>query len=574
MNSAEPEVLANAAGSLARALRSDPQNSAWLEALDALIAQAGEADVIAPLGSDVPFEIAAVHARALHAQGRRADALLLLLDVARCAPEVPFLAWALPWAASLPELDSEQLARAGAALSAVLTAGPPLHLDTRGAAFALLSALALRHPTRSELSLLASLLFRKLGDGTRAEQFAARAYEASPGWLGAIHLATAVRMSGDLDKAAFWYERAIAADPAEPSTYVDLGDVLLDDGRFARAADTYQRALVQGANPDWCEASLLTCRHLLGELAGARDELRRRAQAGVPRAAELLALLDKPPYVSRLPPPAESAARSVASAIELLGASKEAGDAPLELELRVPRLQAPSLMLALSVALAGLGRSAELRLAVEAVGEPDPRVPRDEVPIWLWEYDDMTPRAALPPPSDDVRDAVVALAIEPYSLEGWWSRAESIATKLGPDAASDVLSCMTHIALPPAGVGAIAWVQRVQVAAALVAGRLDAGWESSLRRMLLLSLARGPVDWSITAAIVALFAIARDEPDARAEVLALYTELLHIGRVDSDVCYLHALAACWLALGADDPALRAELWRSRRALDQANQRGA
>ena len=260
----------------------------------------------------------------------------------------------------------------------------------------------------------------------------------------------------------------------------------------------------------------------------------------------------------------------IAIAIAALRDSTE--ETPVKLELKAPRLQAPSLLLALSVALAALDRDAELALAIDTVGEPDPRLPRDEVPIWLWEYDDMTPRAALPPPADVVRGAVEALAREDYALSHWWPLARQIAAELGPDAARDVLSCMAHVTLPPDGIDAIAWVQRVQLAAALIAARLDGGWLGSLGRMLLLSLARGPVDWSIGAAVVALFAIAQHNPDARAEVSAVYGELLDLA--DDESCYAHALSACWLALGVDDASLRARLWRMRRACDRAVQRGA
>lgn len=563
-----PELLAEGAIPLARALRSDPQNAAWLAALDELIERAGSADVVAPLVDDTPFEIAAVHARALRASGRTAEALLLLVDVARCAPEVPFLGWAEGWLDAVDELDDEQIARAGKALADVATprAGVELHPVTGRVALELLSALALRHPGRSELSLLASVLFRRLGDAVQAGHFATSAYRASPGWLGAIHVAAALASGGDLAGAASWYERAIAADGREPSSYVDLADVLLDDGEFSRAADAYQDALARGADPSWCEASLLLCRQLGGEQASALDELRALAQVGSARAAELVELIDAPPYVERLPAPYESVARSVAQAIDALSAAAE-GE-PVKLEVRVPRLPAPSLTLALSVALARLGRSAELELALEAVGEPDPRLPRDEVPIWLWEYDDTTPRAALPQPSDRVRDLVTQLALEDYSLDRWWTRARDAAVELGPDAARDVLACMVHIPLPPPPLDAIAWVQRLQLAAALIVARLDESWEGSVRRALLLALARGPMDWAISASVVALFAVARETPSAVGEVTALFAELFALVPADDEPCYLHALTSCWLALGTAPPELVHELWRQRRALDR------
>jgi hypothetical protein len=64
------------------------------------------------------------------------------------------------------------------------------------------------------------------------------------------------------------------------------------------------------------------------------------------------------------------------------------------------------------------------------------------------------------------------------------------------------------------------------VAAALVATKIDAGWEGSLRRQALFDLLYGPTDWATSAAIIAACNLARTEPRLAAGIRDLLSPLL------------------------------------------------
>jgi hypothetical protein len=83
---------------------------------------------------------------------------------------------------------------------------------------------------------------------------------------------------------------------------------------------------------------------------------------------------------------------------------------------------------------------------------------------------------------------------------------------------------------------------------------------------VLLSLARGPMDWSVEAAIIALGQLARDEPGAVPEVSALYLELLRSLPHPGAVPYLNALIIWSFALPGATPDLRRAAERAWKAM--------
>ena len=85
---------------------------------------------------------------------------------------------------------------------------------------------------------------------------------------------------------------------------------------------------------------------------------------------------------------------------------------------------------------------------------------------------------------------------------------------------------MVHVPEPPpAQRPDWCWIQRFQIAAALSLASLDHGWHGSQRRAHLMALARGPADWTRDAALLALVELVRECPEARVEVLELFSDL-------------------------------------------------
>jgi hypothetical protein len=111
----------------------------------------------------------------------------------------------------------------------------------------------------------------------------------------------------------------------------------------------------------------------------------------------------------------------------------------------------------------------------------------------------------------------------------------------------------------------------VQIAAALTIAWLEEEepWKDSLRRRVLLDLAIGPQDWTVSAAIIALMGIAQTDADRQEEVFRFYLELLRHVPDEGYVCHLHPLICCALYLPVGAPDLRQELMRWKEMLEGA-----
>ncbi|HEY1015645.1 MAG TPA: hypothetical protein VGE07_23245, partial [Herpetosiphonaceae bacterium] len=104
-----------------------------------------------------------------------------------------------------------------------------------------------------------------------------------------------------------------------------------------------------------------------------------------------------------------------------------------------------------------------------------------------------------------------------------------------------LLAVMTHPPQRPADMPIWVWIQRVQWAAAFILAWIDEGWDGSLRKRALVSLAYGPLDWSIGAAVAALGQIARNEPLLAPAIAEIYQQLLTHAPRQGGLPYLTAL---------------------------------
>jgi len=152
--------------------------------------------------------------------------------------------------------------------------------------------------------------------------------------------------------------------------------------------------------------------------------------------------------------------------------------------------------------------------------------------------------------------------------------APDVAGRLQPRTAFDVLSSVTAGPPPqPEKWMAWNWIRAVQFAATLVLSKWDGGWVGSVRRKALLSLARGPVDWTTEAAITALGQVCREETlpaEAKEEIVAVLRELANALPDRGHCCYPYALAAAVMRLPFPTEQLRPKfspLWRYVEGLD-------
>jgi hypothetical protein len=83
---------------------------------------------------------------------------------------------------------------------------------------------------------------------------------------------------------------------------------------------------------------------------------------------------------------------------------------------------------------------------------------------------------------------------------------------------------MVHPSPVPAGTHALAWLPRVQTAAAMVIAQIDDGWQGSPRRAALRSMLLGPMDWTTGVAIDVLARVAEHEPAHAQDIQRLFEE--------------------------------------------------
>ena len=171
-------------------------------------------------------------------------------------------------------------------------------------------------------------------------------------------------------------------------------------------------------------------------------------------------------------------------------------------------------------------------------------------------------------PSAYVSGTVSDLAAQIFHLRAWWDEAKLGGAKLGRDGIADLLATMVHPPPPPPGAPQWVWIQRVQIAAALILANTDKPIEAigPLSQALF-----GPVDWSVDAAAIALGLLAETHPDD-ADVCRAVDQAFAVRFQATPergyTCYLHPLVCAWLRVPGVEPADRDRLLGWKAHLEQ------
>ncbi len=230
-------------------------------------------------------------------------------------------------------------------------------------------------------------------------------------------------------------------------------------------------------------------------------------------------LADKDLFLTFLPEPGEAL-------INFFRHIEKQGKPAKSVNLGLSSLEAPSARLAVSLYQIEKTGTADVAFTVESIQKPDPRIPKSGAAFTLWEYSGPDPRSSFPHPPEAVSRCVGDIAASAYSREGWANQGWRTAQELGIGSANDLLAVMVHPPVRRDPYIAWVWLQRVQIAAAFVLGNIDPGWEPSIRKRALFSLARGPMDWTVGAALLPLSLIAEKEPGTAESIGELYQELM------------------------------------------------
>lgn len=264
------------------------------------------------------------------------------------------------------------------------------------------------------------------------------------------------------------------------------------------------------------------------------------------------------PYVDFHPGPGDATAHFAEETMARAAADPQGAHGDT-VTMAVSHLESPSVQIAWRLRMAELGISLTLQTFFEAVQTPDPRAPKGQVGFVLWRYEGTNAQPALGPPDPRAAQAVAAIAAQRYHLPTWGDAAAAAAQSLDDGWGQTLLATMLHPPPAPDHVHPLDWVPRVQVAAALVLAMIPSG------HGMLQSLALGPVDWCVDAAVVALGELARRNPAAQPSVEQLFAYLRAQIPKEGFTCYAYPLACTWLRLvPAGDPrAAELDAWRQR-----------
>ncbi len=555
------------------ALASNPMHPEWMALLNQVIGAAPDPMKLAEVGDNPSYVDAANRAYILGWMRRWEEALDLITDVAMVRPDIPYMLWCEWWLAQPGMLQSMTLPSIMSGIAVdilkiaggcpVPTAADDPRLPSLESGARVLAAIRNVHNNEAMLWFGSSMVARRLGKPDEALAFAQHAYKIDASWNSAIGVANALRDGKQFDQAAKWFRKALDHDKDDVSAHLDLGDMFLELTRYDEALREYDLAMRKQPDHPWALASSYYTRwkqnpgdlnHRIALLRLTESDQRND------RARALCDLIDPPTlYVNRLPHPADASANALDDILQQMfydPASHHGSTVKLEMS----HVESPSVVAGFWLQLEMWGPQVGFDYQVRKVQEPDPRAPKTQVPFALWTWEGGQPRPNVPRPNPSVVLAIHHMAGEPFSLDLWMPAAEKLAQQHGAGAVRDFLATMVYPPRPPgSNWKVLPWVQRCQVAAALVIAHMGPGWTGSARQQALYGLLYGPTDWTTGAAIVALGALARKDPAIRGEVVQAFGWMLSQIPKEGFCCWELPLVQVWLNLPDQDAATRARL---------------
>lgn len=555
------------------ALSHNPMHPEWMQLLNQVIGSAPDPMKLADVGDNPSFVDAANRAYILAWMRQWEEALDLITDVAEIRPDIPYMLWCEWWLSQpgmIQSLSVDAIMR-GIAVDILKIAGacpvptpkddPRLPSLESGAR--VLAGLRNQHPTQGMLWFGSSMVARRLARTDEALAFAQEAYKVDPSWNSAIGVANALRDGKQFDQAARWFRKALDHDKDDVSAHLDLGDMFLELTRYDEALREYDLAMKKEPDHPWALASSYYTRWKQNpQDLNHRIALIRLTEGNQPnrRARELCDLIDPPKlYVNRLPHPADASANALDDILQQMfhNPAKHHGST---VKLELSHVESPSVVAGFWLQMEMWGPQVGFDYQVRKVQEPDPRQPKTQVPFSLWSWDGGQPRPNVPRPDPSVVREIHQMAGEPFSMDLWLPAAQRLAAKHGPGAIRDFLATMVFPPRPPgSNWKVLPWVQRAQVACALVISQMGPGWTGTARQQALYALLYGPTDWTTGAAIVALATLARQDPAIRAEVNQAFGWMLAQIPKEGFTCWELPLVASWLSFPDLDDVTRKRL---------------
>jgi tetratricopeptide (TPR) repeat protein len=516
--------LMHAAYHVGCALTSDPNRAEWLQLLDKIADISDKPLDLAPTGERNYIGTVAVRAYLLARLRQWSEALDLLLQVASETPDIGYLEWAITWL-NVPE--------AAGNIDVTLIVGyfgrtldhiPQLEADDRANRETLeriprLIESAYRTQNVDTQSIFAFvIMLRRLRRLVLMKVIAEESFAKRPDYHTANAVALVFRERGDRERAIQMLREALKYQPDDLPARLDIGDILLEDGRYVDAGAVYAEVLHLQPEHPWATPSFYAAQALArgDEVSRHRFDAYADEHPDNTHAQDLKALF-APYFGDLLPRPREA----MIDGVEKLLASGYKGSGVLG-KMELTSLEAPSAAFAINLEVRRrVAPDAKIELEVPDVGSPDPRAPRVPVPFQLWRYEGITALPGVPEPSPKVAKAVRDLLSTQYSATGWFQKGKEIGAALGPESVDDLLGAMVHPMPAFAEYRSWDWLKRAQYAACFILAGIDTGWDDSRRREVLTAIVNGPADWTVGAASVVLAMIVRECPVAELDVTTL-----------------------------------------------------
>lgn len=544
----------HAAFHVAMALSDNPAVNEWLDLFDHIVAVAPDPDLLLPLEEGNAFYgTAAGRARVLARTGQTTLGLELLLQVMGAVPHLPFEGWAVDWLGDVHDTDELPQLTLGRLMATICysTIG---RLGVREAERAQLSRFVpilerfAAHPSAAAQPVVMALgsgILRRVGKTQEAVALAGQSL-AAPTTFGYSAMGLARRAAGEFDEAVEAFKAAESLEPADPSYPSEQGRALWEGGRFAEAAAAFARSLERGEGDNEAAMSHDYTAHKAG--LPTQDDpawlFRWLGDSAGPDDIRHLVT----PVIGWMPEPTEATVNVMGQLWDEYGADAVEQDFSFALSA----LEPPSALLSMAHWVTGSSDVAASRVTIEKVQFPDPRRAFGDGPLpdgeHVWTYDETVARQTVGPAPDEVGAAIASVATPPYYLPTWWAAARGVALQLGHHSDETLLGSMVHPPPRDPAVPPWLWVYYHQLAAALVIGRLDEPWSGGRRHRLLMGLACGPTDWTVSAAILALSQIALEEPDATNDIAAFFEALRERIPTNQDCCFTEMLCHGYLLL--------------------------
>jgi tetratricopeptide (TPR) repeat protein len=563
--------LSHALFHISWALASEPMNPEWRGLLERINANVPDLQIFIPKDKQLDFARGAALAYLYAKRGDYGQALPLISYVLDAIPDLRYLPWIAQWLA-----DKDLTERLPIEILLILF--KPLFSKLRGdyiedaaqrgfieQIIPVLQHICDLHPNDTSFAALVSSLVRRVGRYEEALQIAQKAYSANPSAQTSIMLASAHRAMDQLELAAEYYRKALEYDPSNIAIRLDLGDLLTGAGQIQEGVDYYKQVLDKDRNHSWAMPHYLYYKSILEPDGkwGTQFEQYIKAHRDNPALVPLFRRLT--PYVGYLPGPSDATINMIQQlkthwGKEPLKSKSDRSPDNKPFAMGLSHLEPASSRLALDLFLTESGKVPAI-VNIGNIQQPDPRLPHGEVDFVLWRYKGTDPEPAVKPPSEYVASAIANLAAQRPDLSRWFKNTGSLANQLGPDCLDDLIGVMVHPPKRPQGIDIWDWIYRLQVVAAMTIAGLDANqaWQGSRRQRALYSLARGPLDWSVEAALIALMFIGRENPDTVSSIAQLWMELIDNLPTSGGIPYLQALKQCGLALPALPDKLRRRL---------------